>query len=331
MSWKWTAIACGNTAVFKSAEQTPLTILYFAQLVEKAGFPPGVFNVVTGYGKDLGDALVKHLDICKIAFTGSTFAGQLIQKNAAVNLKALTLECGGKSPIVIFDDCKFEQAVKWTCIGIFSNMGQICSGTSRCYVQAGIYDKFIEALVDHLDKYYKIGDPFDDKTMVGPLITKIQQQRVLEYISTAIKEGCELVYGGLEKPQNISKCLEKGFYVRPTIFKDVEPHHTIFKEEVFGPVISITKFDEFDKVLESCNDNQYGLGAAIFTQDITRATVFAREIEAGMCWINSSNDVDMNVPFGGIKMSGVGRELGEYGLANFTNVKAVHLNLANDL
>ncbi|KAH3901209.1 uncharacterized protein SCDLUD_002695 [Saccharomycodes ludwigii] len=333
MSWKWTSIACGNTAVFKSADQTPLSTLYFAQLVKEAGFPPGVFNVVSGFGSTVGDALVKHLGVDKIAFTGSTVVGQMIQRNAAVNLKPVTLECGGKSPIVIFDDCDFDQAVKWTACGIFNNMGQICSGTSRCYVQDTIYEKFLVELAKHVKENYPIGDPNDANVVVGPQISLKQKERVGKYIKSAIDEGCRIILGGEGLPEEIvsSKKLSKGYYVKPTIIADITPETTVSKEEIFGPVISVGKFSDYDQCLELCNGLDYGLGSAIFTQDITRAINFSKNVEAGMCWINSSNDVDFNVPFGGVKMSGHGRELGEYGLSNFTNVKAVYINLGQKL
>ncbi|SCU90556.1 LAMI_0E02608g1_1 [Lachancea mirantina] len=333
MSWKWTAIATGNTAVFKSAEQTPLSILYFANLVKEAGFPPGVFNAISGTGALVGNALASHLGVDKIAFTGSTAVGQVVQKTAAVNLKPLTLECGGKSPIVIFDDAEFDQAVKWTAWGIFNNMGQICSGTSRCLVQDSIYDKFLTALQQHVRETYVVGSPDDSRVLVGPQVSKKQQERVQSYIKSAVDEGCRVVLGGEGLPDVIasSSTHKNGYYVKPTILGDVTPQHRVFNEEVFGPVITVTKFSTYAEALKLANQTEYGLGSSVFTQNIVRAHKFAAEIEAGMCWINSSNDVDINSPFGGVKMSGYGRELGEYGLANFTNVKSVQLNLGNKL
>lgn len=333
MSWKWTAIATGNTTIFKSAEQTPLTILYFAGLVKKAGFPPGVFNVLSGSGATVGDSVVKHLGIDKIAFTGSTAVGQAIQKSAAINLKPLTLECGGKSPIVVFDDADFDQAVKWTAWGIFNNMGQICSGTSRCFVQESIYEEFVEKLAEHVQETYIVGSPSDSKVLVGPQVSKKQQERVQSYIKAGIEEGCRVATGGEGLPDVIaqSEKFKEGYYVKPTILADVKPSYKVAREEIFGPVIVVGKFSAYDEALSIANDSEYGLGSAIFTKDIERAHKFAAEVESGMCWINSSNDVDIAIPFGGVKMSGYGRELGEYGLANFTNVKAVHVNLGHKL
>ncbi|SCW01898.1 LAFE_0E09692g1_1 [Lachancea fermentati] len=333
MSWKWTAIATGNTTVFKSAEQTPLSILYFANLVKEAGFPPGVFNVVSGTGAKVGAAIAEHTGIDKVAFTGSTAVGQIIQRAAAVNLKPLTLECGGKSPIMIFDDADFEQAVKWTAWGIFNNMGQICSGTSRCFVQEGIYDKFVDALAKHVKETYVVGAPSDDKVLVGPQVSKKQQERVQSYIKSGLEEGCRAALGGEGLPEVIASSSEykNGYYVKPTILADVLPTHKVAREEIFGPVIVVGKFSTYDDALAIANGSEYGLGSAVFTQDITRALNFANGVESGMCWINSSNDVEIASPFGGVKMSGYGRELGEYGLANFTNVKSVHVNLGKKL
>lgn len=333
MAWKWTAIATGNTTVFKSAEQTPLSILYFAQLVIEAGFPAGVFNVLSGTGAKVGDAMARHLDIDKIAFTGSTAVGQIIQKTAAVNLKALTLECGGKSPNVVFEDADFDQAVKWTAAGIFYNMGQICSGTSRCYVQDSIYEKFLSALAEHVDKTYKVGPPSDPEVLIGPQVSKTQQQRIQSLIKKGIEDGARVVLGGEGLPDSIAQSEEhkSGFFVKPTILADIEPTNTVAREEIFGPVIVIGKFSDYDEALKLANDTEYGLASAVFTADITRAHTFASQVEAGVCYINSSNELDPACPFGGIKMSGYGRELGEYGLSNFTNVKAVYVNLGTKL
>lgn len=333
MAWKWTAVATGNTTVFKSAEQTPLSILYFAQLVVRAGFPPGVFNVLSGRGATVGDAMARHTGIDKIAFTGSTSVGQQIQRTAAVNLKALTLECGGKSPALVFADADFEQAVRWTAAGIFYNMGQICSGTSRCYVEDSIYDKFVDALAAHVADTYVVGPPSQSTTRVGPQVSRTQQERVQNYIRKGVEEGARLVLGGEGLPETIAndERHRNGFYVRPTILADVKQSHTVAREEIFGPVIAVSKFSDYDEALRLANDSEYGLGSAIFTSDLNRAHKFASEVESGICYINSSNELDPACPFGGIKMSGYGRELGEYGLANFTNVKAVYVNLGNRL
>jgi len=334
MIYKFVAIATGNTTVFKSGDQTPLSALCFAGLVEKAGFPPGVFNLLSGKGSTVGEAMVKHLGIAKIAFTGSTAVGKMIQQNAAVNLKAVSLECGGKSPAVVFDDCDFDQAVKWCAMGLFSNTGQICSGTSKVYVQESIYEKFIDAMKTHVKENYTVGDPSVETSVVGPLISEKQYKRVIGYIEKSIAEGLNLVMGGTDKPAHIlsDPLLKEGYFVSPTIFKDLKPTHTIAKEEIFGPVLAIAKFSTYDEVLSLCNDVDYGLGSAVFTSNLNQAIQFSKEIEAGIVWVNSSNDVNSNSPFGGVKMSGNGsRDLGSYALLNYTNVKAVQINLGSKL
>lgn len=324
-AWKiGPAIAAGNVIVMKLSEQTPLSMLYFGTLVQKAGFPPGVINIFTGYGPKAGAALASHTDIDKLAFTGSTVTGRLVMKMATSNLKNVTLECGGKSPMLVFDDCDFEQAVKWSLFGIMYNQGQNCSATSRVYVQDSIYEKFLLALKREAEITTKLGDPFDAKVEHGPQVTDVQQRRVLNYIDIGKKEGARLVLGG--SPPN-----RKGFYVEPTIFADVSDDMTIVKEEIFGPVVVVSKFSTEEEALTKANDSSYGLGAAIFTENISKAHRLASEIESGTVWINSSNDTDVKVPFGGFKMSGIGAELGEYGLQNYTRPKAVHVNLGNRL
>lgn len=325
-AWKITSIADGNTAIFKSAEQTPLSILYFANLFKEAGFPPGVANVISGTGAIAGNALVEHLDVAKIAFTGSTKTGQLIQKNAAINLKALTLECGGKTPLIVFKDADFEQAVKWTAWRIFNNMGQICTGSSRVYVEEPIYEEFLEALKKHVIEEYPQGDPFDSKAVVGPQVSKAQYEKILGYLKSGKEEGARVVLGGDKSTE-----FGNGYYIQPTIFADVKQNFKIVQEEIFGPVVSIGKFNTVEEAVELANDSVYGLGASIFTQDITKAHTVAQDLEAGMVWINSNNDSDVKIPFGGVKLSGYGRELGEYGMHAFTQAKAVHVNLGMKL
>ena len=334
MAWKWAAIAVGNTTVFKAGDQTPLSILFFATLVEKAGFPKGVFNVINGYGKDVGDALVKHPKIAKIAFTGSTVAGKIIQANCSSALKACSIEAGGKSPIVIYKDCDLDQAIKWTCVGIFSNTGQVCSGTSRAYIEDEIYEEYLAKLKEYVEKTYIVGDPFKSETVVGPVINEIQYEKVINYIQSGIDDGCRVITGGVEKPVTTSadSKLKNGWFVQPTIFADVNDDMKIVKEEIFGPVLSCRKFNEkTENIVETCNNSPFGLGAAVFSQDITKANKFARDVQSGQVWVNSSNDVDMNVPFHGVKESGLGHELGSYGLKNFTAVKSIHLNIDNRL
>ena len=323
-AWKLgPALACGNTVVMKAAEQTPLSILYLANLIKEAGFPPGVVNILNGYGKDAGAALAGHLDVDKIAFTGSTVTGKQIMKTASVNMKNITLETGGKSPLLVFDDADLDQAVKWSHIGIMSNMGQVCTATSRILVQEGVYDKFVELFKERVKNVSKVGDPFHDSTFQGPQVTKTQYEKVLNYIESGKSEGATLACGG-EAHKDVNG---KGFFISPTVFTNVKDNMTIYREEVFGPFAVIASFKTEDEAVERANDTTYGLGSAVFTQDITKAHRIARNIEAGMVWINSSNDSDYRIPFGGVKQSGIGRELGEAGLAAYTNCKAVHVNL----
>lgn len=328
-AWKLApALAAGNVVILKSSEITPLSILYLAKLFKDVGFPPGVVNILSGYGAVCGKALASHLGVDKIAFTGSTATGKLIQQMAATNLKAVTLECGGKSPLIVRQDADLEQAVKWAAIGIMSNQGQICTSTSRVYIHDSVYDEFLKLYTKHIKEEYKQGEMFDADAVVGPQVSKQQFDKILSYIDIGKKEGARVLLGG---ERNSDGKMSKGFFIKPTIFADVKPNMRIVNEEIFGPVVSCGRFSTDEEVLEYANQTQYGLGAAIFTKDITKAHEMARDIEAGMIWINSSNDSDCHVPFGGVKMSGVGRELGEYGLSMYTQAKAIYVNLSTKL
>jgi aldehyde dehydrogenase (NAD+) len=327
-AWKLgPALAAGNTVILKAAEQTPLSILYFAKLVKEAGYPAGVVNIINGYGRKAGATLASHLDVDKIAFTGSTLTGREIMKMAAINLKNITLETGGKSPLLVFDDANLEQSAKWAHIGIMYNQGQVCTATSRVLVQKGIYEKFVAAFREEVKKTSKVGDPFADDTFQGPQVTKAQYERVLGYIESGKSEGASLVEGGTP----YKDVGGKGFFISPTIFTDVKHSMKIYREEVFGPFVVIVPFETEEEAIEMANDTTYGLGSAVFTQDISKAHRVARQIEAGMVWINSSNDSHFQIPFGGVKQSGIGRELGESGLDAYTNKKAVHVNLGTVL
>ncbi|EAT91581.2 hypothetical protein SNOG_00086 [Parastagonospora nodorum SN15] len=325
-NWALRCVQC-NTIVLKAAEQTPLSILYLGYLVKEAGFPPGVINFLNGDGRKAGAALAQHMDVDKIAFTGSTATGKEIMKMAAVNMKNITLETGGKSPLVIFDDAELDQAVKWAHTGIMYNQGQVCTATSRILVQEAVYEKFIESFKAHVKNTSIVGDPFKDDTFQGPQVTKAQFERILSYIESGKSEGAKLVAGG-EAYKNVGG---KGFFISPTIFVDVKDHMKIYREEVFGPFVAISSFKTEEEAIERANDTSYGLGAAVFTQNITKAHRVARAIDAGMVWINSSNDSDIRIPFGGVKQSGIGRELGEAGLEAYTNKKAIHVNLGTKL
>ncbi|KAG9611998.1 aldehyde dehydrogenase, partial [Aureobasidium melanogenum] len=319
------ALACGNTVVLKAAEQTPLSILVFATLVKEAGFPPGVVNLINGYGREAGAALVSHPDVDKVAFTGSTATARTIMKLAAGTLKNITLETGGKSPLLVFGDADLEQAVKWSHFGIMSNQGQICTATSRILVQRTIYESFIQAFKDRVLSTSVVGDPFEEKTYQGPQVTKQQYDSILSYIERGKSENATLVCGGGPVEGT------KGYFIAPTVFSDVTEEMTIYQEEIFGPVAVISSFDTEDEAVTRANNTTYGLGAAVFTKDLQRSHRVSAEIEAGMVWVNSSQDCDPRVPFGGVKQSGIGRELGEAGLEAYSQIKAVHINMGNTL
>ncbi|KAF5502229.1 putative aldehyde dehydrogenase-like protein [Colletotrichum aenigma] len=308
-------------------EQTPLSVLLFATLIQQAGFPAGVINVVKGYGRAAGAALAAHEDVAKIAFTGSTQTGREIMKLASATLQNITLETGGKSPAIIFGDAELEQAVKWCRYGVMANQGQICTATSRILVHESIHDKFVDLFIQEVQKTSKVGDPFSLETFQGPQVNKAQFDRVLANIASGKEEGAECKLGG----QPYSSATGKGHFVEPTVFTGVKDHMKIYREEIFGPCVAISSFSTEVEAIDRANDSFYGLGAALFTRDITRAHVLANKIESGTVRINSSNDSNYRIPFGGLKQSGIGRELGEAGIAAYTNIKAVHVNMGNRL
>ncbi|KAH7469931.1 putative aldehyde dehydrogenase-like protein [Fusarium oxysporum f. sp. matthiolae] len=319
------ALAAGNCVVLKPAEQTPLSILFFAEIARKAGFPPGVINIVNGYGSKAGAALAAHMDVDKIAFTGSTATGREVARLAANNLKEITIESGGKSPLLVFEDADLEQAARWSHYGIMDNQGQICTATSRILVHEKVYQQFIDLFKERV-KSCKIGNPFDSDTFQGPQVSKAQYERVLSFIESGKAEGATVALGGQPTAVN-----GKGFFIEPTLFTDASDDMKIYREEIFGPVAIISPFKTEGEAVSRANDTIYGLGAAIFTQDITRAHLIANKIEAGMVWINSSNDSDFRIPFGGVKQSGIGRELGEEGIRAYTSRRSVHVNIGNVL
>ncbi|KAL1861887.1 mitochondrial aldehyde dehydrogenase [Paecilomyces lecythidis] len=330
-AWKLgPALACGNTVVIKAAEQTPLSILVLGTLIAEAGFPPGVVNIINGYGKEAGAALVAHPLVDKIAFTGSTVTAREIMKLAAGTLKNITLETGGKSPLLVFPDADIEQAVKWSHFGIFSNQGQICTATSRILVHEQIFDKFVDQLKAAIKTTSKIGSQWEEATFQGPQVTRAQYERVLSYIESGISEGATIAAGG-SPVSSLSDAHKDGYFINPTIFTNVKDSMRIYREEIFGPVVVVVAFASEEEAIQRANDTTYGLGAAVFTRDLERAHRVAAEIEAGMVWVNSSQDCDPRIPFGGVKQSGIGRELGEAGLEAYTQTKAVHVNMGTKL
>jgi aldehyde dehydrogenase (NAD+) len=316
-AWKLApALAAGNTVVMKPAEQTPLSALRVGELIVEAGFPEGVVNMLPGYGPTAGAAIANHMDVDKVAFTGSTEVGHLIMRAAAdSNLKRVTLELGGKSPNIVFADTDLDEAVEGAHFGLFFNHGQCCCAGSRVFVEEKIYDKFVEKSGVRATNR-TVGDPFDPKTEQGPQVDEAQFEKVLSYIDSGRSEGAKLVCGG-------ERVGDKGYFIQPTVFADVQDDMKIAKEEIFGPVMSIIPFKSVDEVVERANRTEYGLAAAVWTRDIKKAHSIADNVRAGTVWVNCYNVLDPRSPFGGFKQSGIGRELGEYGLQQYTEVKSV--------
>jgi len=317
LSWKWaTALAAGCTVVLKPAEQTPLTALYMAALSLEVGFPPGVINVITGFGETAGAALTEHMDVDKIAFTGSTEIGKIIQIACAKsNLKRCSLELGGKSPLVVFDDVEnLDEAVKICYDCVFENAGQCCCAASRTFVQAGIYDKFV-AKATEMARNRKVGSPWEDVDQ-GPQVDKDSFDKVLSLIESGKTEGAKLQCGG-------ARHTSKGYFVQPTVFSDVKDDMKIAKEEIFGPVQCIIKFDTMDELIERANNTTYGLASGILTKDINKALTFAQAIQAGSVWVNCYLANMPQTPFGGFKQSGYGRELGPEGCRAYIENKTI--------
>jgi aldehyde dehydrogenase (NAD+) len=319
-AWKMgAALATGCTIVLKPAEQTPLSLLYTAQLFKEAGFPDGVVNFVPGFGQTAGAAIVNHHDIEKVAFTGSTATGKYIMRQAAETIKHVTLELGGKSPNIILEDANLSEAITGAFNGIMYNHGQNCSAGSRVFVHRTHYDKVVEELAN-LANNVKLGAGMDKETEMGPLVSKKQQERVLGYIEKGKSEGARVAAGG-------EKAFDKGYFVQPTIFADVTDDMTIAKEEIFGPVVAVLPFDRVEEVVERANNTPFGLAAGVWTENIKTAHKVANRLKAGTVWINDYNLEDAAAPFGGYKQSGIGREMGSYALDNYTEVKSVWVNL----
>lgn len=313
------ALAAGCSCVVKPAEDTPLSALLLAETALEAGIPPGVLNVLTG-DASTGEALVHHKDVDKISFTGSTSVGKKIVNACSHDLKRITLELGGKSPCIIFDDCDLETAIPAAAMAIFTNSGQVCFAGSRLYVQEGVYDEFLKGIAE-FSKGLKVGNGFDPDTMLGPLISEIQFNQVNKYVQEGLEEGAEVIIGGDGDNSD-------GYFFKPTVFTKIEPSMKIAREEIFGPVLAATKFKDLDEVISLANDTQYGLGAGVFTTDVNKAHSVAAKIQSGNVWVNHYGGMHSALPFGGYKQSGWGRELGEDGFKAYTEQKTVSIKLS---
>ncbi|MEK3933727.1 5-carboxymethyl-2-hydroxymuconate semialdehyde dehydrogenase [Sporosarcina sp. FSL W7-1349] len=321
-TWKVApALATGNTVILKPAESSPLTANLLAEIIDKAELPKGVFNVVHGYGETAGDALVRHEDVQLISFTGETTTGSTIIKNSADTLKSCSMELGGKSPIIVFEDADFDRALDAVVWGIFSFNGERCTANSRLFVQESIKDKFVDALKERV-KNIRIGDPMDPETEVGALIDKGHWNKVKSYLEIGKEEGCEVF--SAEIPEEVSK----GNFVAPTLLLNADNSMRVAQEEIFGPVMAVMTFKDEEEAIKLANDINYGLAGYVWTNDIKKGHRVAHAVEAGMLWVNSQNVRDLRTPFGGSKSSGIGREGGHYGFDFYTEQKIVHVSIA---
>jgi aldehyde dehydrogenase (NAD+) len=306
--------------VLKPAEQTPLTALRLGELIIEAGFPPGVVNILPGYGPTAGAAIANHMDIDKVAFTGSGEVGHLIMEAAGrSNLKRVSLELGGKSPNIVFADADMDQAIEGSHFALFFNQGQACCAGSRLFVEDKVYDEFVEKSVARAVRR-TVGDPFDPCTEQGPQIDATQFDKVMSYIDSGKREGAELLTGG-------KRVGDRGHFIEPTVFANVQDEMKIAREEIFGPVMSIIRFHDIDEVVDRANNTSYGLAAGVWTRDIGKAHAIANSVRAGTVWVNCFDVFDAAAPFGGFKQSGIGREMGEYALQQYTEVKTVTVKL----
>jgi aldehyde dehydrogenase (NAD+) len=322
-AWKVApALACGNTVILKPASQTPLTALALGEIAVEIGLPPGVFNVITGPGTTVGQAIVGHSGIDKIAFTGDTSTGKSIMRGAADTLKKITLELGGKSPNIVLPDADLDAAIRGASIGIFYGKGEVCAAGSRLLVDKSIRNEFVDKLAARVKKMTP-GDPMDPKTRFGAIASKKQLETVLDYIDAGRREGATLVTGG----ERVDIGTGKGFFVQPTVFTDVRPEMRISREEIFGPVLATIEFADLDEAIAKANDTQYGLAAGVWTRDIKKAHYIARKLQAGTVWVNTYNVYDTAAPFGGYKQSGFGREMSAHALEHYTQIKTVWVDL----
>ncbi len=320
-TWKLApALAVGCTCVLKPAEQTSLTALRLGELILEAGYPPGVVNIVTGFGETAGAALTEHPGVDKVAFTGSTSVGKLIGKTAMDTMKRFSLELGGKSPVIVAGDADVAAAAAGAASAIFFNSGQVCTAGSRLYIEHKIYDKVVAGLAD-IAKATKLGPGYAPDSQMGPVVSQEQMDRVLGYIETGKKEGGEVVAGGARHGN-------QGYFVQPTIFAGVSPNATIAREEIFGPVVVATPYKSVDEIAAIANDTPYGLAASVWTNDLSLAHRLTRRLKAGTVWVNTHNVVDPNLPFGGFKQSGIGRENGAAAIELYTELKTVVMKVA---
>lgn len=322
-AWKSApALAMGNAFIFKPSENTPLSALALAEAYKEAGLPDGLFNVAQGFG-DVGAALVDHPDVAKVSLTGSVPTGKRIMAHAGGQLKHVTMELGGKSPLIVFDDADLESAIGGAMLGNFYSTGQVCSNGTRVFVHKNIRERFVQRLVERT-RAIRIGDPLDEATQMGPLISTAQRDKVIGYIEKGKQEGATLACGGgiPDVPG-----LKNGFFIEPTVFTDVTDGMTIAREEIFGPVMSVLEFSEEDEVIERANDTVFGLAAGVFTADIQRGHRVIGQLKAGTCWINAYNLTPVEVPFGGYKQSGIGRENGIAALRHYSQIKTVYVEM----
>lgn len=325
--WKLApALAAGNTIVWKPSEFSSVSALVFGELFERAGFPPGVVNIVTGYGNEVGEPLITHPHVAKVAFTGGDKTGEHVYQLAAKGVKKITLELGGKSANIVFDDANLDDAVKGVVSGIFAATGQTCIAGSRALIQSSIHDEFIDRLLD-LAKTARMGNPLDPSTQVGPVTTQPQYQKVLDYIRIAKEEGAECRLGGA--PATRTEC-GSGWFVEPTVFTGVRPDMRIAQEEVFGPVLSVIPFEDEDEAVRIANDTIYGLAAGVWTTSIRRAISMSERLEAGTVWVNTYRAVSYMSPFGGYKRSGIGRENGMEAIREYLQTKSVWIDIAGN-
>ncbi|WP_203341241.1 aldehyde dehydrogenase family protein [Planococcus beijingensis] len=326
-AWKIApALATGNTIVLKPASHTPVTALRLAEIISQV-VPPGVINVVAGSGTEVGEPLVRHPKVSKVAFTGSTEVGRNIMKIAAESIKNITLELGGKSPNILLEDADLEIALPGSLFGVFLHSGQLCESGTRLFVPDSLYDVVVEKLAE-LTKTLKLGNQLEETTAMGPVISQRQKETILSYIDTGIKEGARLVCGGKEA---VVEGFENGYFIEPTIFADVTNDMAIAQEEIFGPVLTIIRYNDVDEAIKMANDSIYGLAGGVWTQDVNKAYDVARKIKAGVIWINDWHMLRNDAPFGGYKQSGIGREMGKYSLDAYTQLKHVHTSMVPEL